>query len=51
MVGMVLARFLTMIPGRLSVGKGPVEFNAMLVTIDEETGLATDLARLQETVR
>lgn len=47
---MVLARFLTMIPGRLSVGKGPVEFNAMLVTIDEETGLATDLVRLQETV-
>jgi len=47
---MVLARFLTMIPGRLSVGKGPVEFNAILVTIDEETGLATDLVRLQETV-
>lgn len=48
---MVLSRFLTMIPGRLSVGKGPVEFNGMLVTIDEETGLATDLVRLQETVR
>ena len=47
---MVLARFLTLIPGRLSVGKGPVEFNAMLVTIDEETGLATDLVRIQETV-
>ena len=48
---MVLARFLTMIPGRLSVGKGPVEFNAVLVTIDEETGLATDFVRLQEKVR
>ena len=47
---MVLARFLTQIPGRLSVGKGAVEFNAVLVTIDDETGLATDLIRLQETV-
>jgi len=44
----VLARFLTLIPGRLSVGKGPVEFNAVLVTIDQETGLATDIVRVQE---
>jgi len=47
---MVLARFLTMIPGRLSVGKGPVEFTGMLVTIDEATGLSADLVRLREEI-
>ncbi|MBN1151685.1 MAG: TIGR00282 family metallophosphoesterase [Dehalococcoidia bacterium] len=45
----VIQRFLTQIPSRLSVGKGPVEFNAMLVTIDESTGLALDIQRLQAT--
>lgn len=43
----VLRRFLTQIPGRLSVGKGPVEFNSVLVTIDESTGLAVAIERLQ----
>jgi len=46
----VLRRFLTQIPGRLPVAKGPVEFNAVLVTIDESTGLAVAIERLQSIV-
>ncbi len=46
----VIQRFLTQIPGRLAVGKGPVEFTAMLVSIDDATGLAVDIQRLRQTV-
>ncbi len=46
----VIQRFLTQIPGRLSVGKGPVEFNAVLVTVDIETGAATAVERLHRVV-
>ncbi len=42
----VLSRFLSMIPHRLAVGKGRVAFNAILVTLDEETGLATGIERI-----
>ena len=42
----VLSRFLSMIPHRLAVGKGRVVFNAILVTVDEETGLATRIERI-----
>ncbi len=42
----VLSRFLSMIPHRLTVGKGRVVFNAILVTVDEETGLATGIERI-----
>jgi len=42
----VLSRFLSMIPHRLAVGKGKVTFNAILVTVDEETGLATGIERI-----
>ncbi len=42
----VIQRFLTQIPGRLSVGKGPVEFNAVLVSVDEDSGLSTGIERL-----
>ncbi|MCJ7764177.1 MAG: TIGR00282 family metallophosphoesterase [Dehalococcoidales bacterium] len=42
----VLSRFLSMIPHRLAVGKGKVTFNAILVTVDEETGLATGIKRI-----
>jgi hypothetical protein len=42
----VLDRFLTIIPHRLSVGKGKVTFNAILVTADEETGKATGIERI-----
>jgi len=46
----VIQRFLTQIPGRLAVGKGPVDFTAMVVSIDDATGLAVDIQRLRETV-
>ena len=46
----VLDRFLTMIPHRLSVGKGKVSFNAILVTADEETGKATAIERISREV-
>ena len=42
----VLDRFLTMIPHRLSVGKGKVTFNAILVTADEATGKASAIERI-----
>jgi len=43
----VIQRFLTQIPGRLSVGKGLVEFNAVLIDICERSGLASSIERLQ----
>ena len=46
----VINRFLTQIPKRLSVGKGKVTFNAVLVEVDEETGKAVDIQRIQKTV-
>ncbi|MFC1866250.1 TIGR00282 family metallophosphoesterase [Chloroflexota bacterium] len=42
----VLDRFLTIIPHRLSVGKGKVTFNAILVMADEETGRASAIERI-----
>jgi len=44
----VLDRFLTQIPGRLSVGKGKVSFDAILVEVDEKTGKAVDIKRIQK---
>lgn len=49
-IQMVIQRFLTQIPERLSVAKGPVEFNAVLVTIDQGSGKATELTRIREVV-
>ncbi len=46
-ISSVLERFLTQIPGRLSVGRGPVEFNAVLVEVDAETGRAVDIKRVR----
>lgn len=43
----VLDRFLTQIPSRLSVGKGKVNFDAILVEVDENTGKAVDITRIQ----
>lgn len=43
----VLERFLTQTPRRLRVAaKGPVRFNSVLVEIDEATGKATDIVRV-----
>ncbi len=45
----VINRFLTQIPSRLSVGKGKVNFDAILVEVDENTGKAVDIKRIQRT--
>jgi hypothetical protein len=45
----VLDRFLTQIPSRLSVGKGKVNFDAVLVEVDDSTGKAVDIKRIQRT--
>jgi hypothetical protein len=44
----VIKRFLTQIPGRLSVGKGKVSFDAILVEVDENTGKAVDIQRIRK---
>jgi metallophosphoesterase (TIGR00282 family) len=46
----VINRFLTQIPSRLSVGKGKVSFDAILVEVDEKTGKALDIKRIQKVV-
>ena len=46
----VINRFLTQIPSRLSVGKGKVGFDAILVEVDEKTGKALDIKRIQKVV-
>ncbi|MFC1927404.1 TIGR00282 family metallophosphoesterase [Chloroflexota bacterium] len=46
----VIRRFLTQIPSRLSVGKGTVSFDAILVEVDKKTGKAVDIRRIQELV-
>ena len=46
----VLQRFLTMLPHRLSVGKGKTEFNAVLVEVDDSTGKAISIERIYREV-
>jgi len=46
----VLDRFLTMIPHRLSVGKGKTVFNAVLVNIDRDSGKAISIDRIYREV-
>jgi len=46
----VINRFLSQIPVRLSVGKGIVDFNAVLVEVNEDTGKAVDIKRIRKTV-
>lgn len=46
----VIQRFLTMMPHHLSVGKGKVVFNAILVTVDEDSGKATSIERICQEV-
>ena len=42
----VLERFLTMIPRRLSAGKGKTELNAVVVTVNETSGRAINIERV-----
>jgi len=44
----VLRRFLTQLPHRLSAGKGKCVLNALLVSIDDESGRATGIERIQK---
>jgi metallophosphoesterase (TIGR00282 family) len=46
----VLSRFLSLIPHRLTVGKGRVIFNAILVNVDKATGVATGIERICQEV-
>ena len=46
----VTRRFLTMIPYRLSVGKGRVVLNAVLVGVDEASGRALSIERISQEV-
>lgn len=46
----VINRFLTQIPARLSVGKGKVRFDGIVVEVDEETGRAVHIERIQRMV-
>lgn len=46
----VLRRFLTMMPHRLSVGRGKTVFNAVLVGVDENSGKAISIDRIHQEV-
>ena len=46
----VIRRFLTMMPHRLSVGKGRAILNAVLVRVDEDSGKATSIDRIYREV-
>ena len=49
-VGEVIKRFLTHMPSRLSVGKGVVTFNSVLVDVETSTGRATSITRIDREV-
>ncbi len=46
----VIRRFLTMMPHRLSVGKGKTIFNAVLVRVDDNSGKAISIDRIYQEV-
>jgi metallophosphoesterase (TIGR00282 family) len=45
-IELVIERFLTLMPHRLSVGKGNPIFNSVLVEVDEDSGRASSISRL-----
>ena len=47
----VMERFLNQTPRRLNVAGGAVKFNSVMVDIDEDTGRATGIARLDREVK
>jgi metallophosphoesterase (TIGR00282 family) len=47
-VDAVLQRFLTQMPHHLSVGKGKPQLNAVMVEVDEASGKATAIKRIQQ---
>lgn len=44
----VIRRFLTQLPHRLSVGKGSVVLNSVLVEVEESTGVAKSIVRIDK---
>ena len=46
----VINRFLTQMPHRISVGRGKVIFNSVMLDIDEKTGNATRISRIDREV-
>lgn len=46
----VIDRFLTHMPSRLSVGKGKICFNSVLVEVDKNTGRTSNITRIDRTV-
>jgi metallophosphoesterase (TIGR00282 family) len=46
----VLTRFLTQLPHRISVGKGNVLFNSVLIEVDESTGRANYISRIDREI-
>jgi hypothetical protein len=46
----VINRFLTQMPHRISVGKGRVIFNSVMIDVDEKTGKATSISRIDREV-
>ena len=46
----VINRFLTQMPHRISVGRGKVIFNSVMLDIDEKTGKATRISRIDREV-
>jgi calcineurin-like phosphoesterase len=42
----IVARFLDGMPRRFEVADGPVQFNSVLIDVDEATGTATSIERV-----
>ena len=42
----VLNRFLTLLPHRLSVGKGNTIFNSVLIEVEDDSGQALSISRV-----
>ena len=49
-IGPVMERFLTGMPKRLTVANGPVMMNSVLIDVDEETGKALAIERLDKVI-
>jgi len=46
----IMARFISRLPARFEVARGPVLLNAAVITVNEETGLAEGIQRLQQEI-
>jgi hypothetical protein len=46
----IMARFISRLPARFEVARGPVLLSAAVITVNEETGLAEGIQRLQQEI-